>query len=123
MARVLIVEDQPELARIAHVVVTRAGHEARVAFDGAGALALLAAEAFDVVLVDGVLPGGMDGVELVRTIRATPGWTDIPLVAVTARALPEEQEAMREAGVGGLVVKPYRAQELRDAIDQVLVVQ
>jgi CheY-like chemotaxis protein len=120
MARVLIVEDQPELARIAYVVVSRAGHDVHIAFDAHAALDVLANQAFDVVLVDNVMPGGMDGEALVRAIRAEPAWAHLPLVACTAKALPEEQAAMYAAGVCSVVVKPYRAQELRDAITAAL---
>ena len=101
---------QPELAQIAAMVVSRAGHVVQHAYDGAGALAALAAASFDVVLVDSVMPGGMNGEDLVRAIRANPRNADLPLVAVTAKALPEEQEAMLAAGVHAVVVKPYRAQ-------------
>ncbi|MDB5097280.1 MAG: putative sensor/response regulator hybrid [Cyanobacteria bacterium RYN_339] len=120
MARVLIVEDQPELARIAYLVVTRDGHDAQIAFDGYSALAALEGGGFELVLVDNVMPGGMDGEDLVRAIRADAALAHLPLIAVTAKAMLEEQEAMREAGVCAIVVKPYRAQELRDAITREL---
>jgi CheY-like chemotaxis protein len=85
MARVLVVDDHPDTARTFAMLLGRLGHDARAVTDGADALRLARDFLPGVVLIDVQMPG-MDGHDVARGLRATPGLEHILLVAVTGHA-------------------------------------
>lgn len=119
MAHILIVEDEPTNAEVAAVICQSAGHSVAFAAHGEEALTLLAQERFDLALVDVQMPV-MDGLALTRVIRSTPDFADLPILGVTAKAGAHDQASMREAGMTGVVTKPYRNSTLRQAVQEVL---
>jgi signal transduction histidine kinase/DNA-binding response OmpR family regulator len=105
-ARVLVVDDVLANRLVAKAMLAPAGHEVRLASDGQEALGLAAAEPFDVILMDVQMPG-MDGLEATRRIRALPGRSGrVPIVAVTASAMPEQVAACTAAGMDRHLAKP-----------------
>ncbi len=105
--RILVVEDDPLNVRVATGFLAALGHASRAASSGPEALELLARERFDAVLMDLFMPG-MDGFETTRRLRAAPppGAPDLPIVALTASALPEDLERCRESGMQDMLTKP-----------------
>lgn len=103
---VLVVDDNPVNCRLAAIMLERAGHAVTVAGGGAEALARLEEAAFDIVLMDVQMPE-MDGMETTRRIRALEApRAGVPIVAVTANALPKDEQRCAEAGMDGYVTKP-----------------
>jgi signal transduction histidine kinase/ActR/RegA family two-component response regulator len=104
--RVLVVEDNADARDTLQRLLEFEGHSVRVAADGEAALALLRAEAADVVLIDIGLPG-MDGYELARRIRAEiDRERRLVLAAVTGYGLPEDRRRSAGAGFDAHLVKP-----------------
>ncbi|HYD31952.1 MAG TPA: ATP-binding protein, partial [Azospirillaceae bacterium] len=104
--RILLVEDVEMNQELATRMLRSAGHKVTVAGDGAAALAALNRRTFDLVLMDVQMPV-MDGLEATRAIRALEGPTArIPVIAMTAGALPEEIDRCRAAGMDGHLTKP-----------------
>lgn len=87
-----------------------------VAAHGAEALNLLEHEDFDLVLMDCNMPV-MDGYEASRQIRRSGRWPDLPIIALTANAMPEERERCRLAGMSDYLAKPFRREELAALLD------
>ncbi len=114
--RVLVVEDNRLNLRLAVHVLENAGYEVASAADGVAALELLAAESFDLVLMDCLMPG-MDGFEATRRIRHAEAATGehMPIVALTANAMPEDRAACLTAGMDDFVAKPFTRQTLKAA--------
>lgn len=119
VARILIVEDEEANREVALTICRVAGHVCAAANDGQEALERLASEDYDILLVDVLMPR-LDGLELVRMLRATPRWATTPIIGVSARASGSDHAEMLEAGMTAVVTKPYRRGTLLDAIDQVL---
>lgn len=104
--RLLVVDDVAANRQIAQAMLRSAGHEVEVAEDGASALLALTRASFDAVLMDLQMPG-MDGFEATRRIRALPPpISGLPVIALTASALPDQIEATRRAGMNGHLSKP-----------------
>lgn len=116
---ILIVEDNPTNALIAVTICERAGYAATVACDGLEALARLEEGPYDLILTDVQMPR-LDGLALVRRVRADARWVGLPIIAVTARANPAEHGAMHDAGIDQVITKPYHNRELREAIAEAL---
>ncbi|PRA66578.1 hybrid sensor histidine kinase/response regulator [Pseudomonas sp. MYb187] len=115
-ARILLVEDNPVNQLVAKGMLAKLGCEVNIAAHGAEALEQLHATPFDLVLMDCNMPV-MDGYEASRRIRQSGHWPDLPIVALTANAMPEERERCRAAGMNDYLAKPFRREELLALID------
>jgi two-component system sensor histidine kinase/response regulator len=118
---ILLAEDNPINQKIASLMLERAGHRVRVADDGEAALAALADERFDLILMDMQMPG-MGGLEATRLIRSIekPDASPLPIIALTANAYAEDRERCLAAGMNGFVTKPIRREELFAAIAEAM---
>lgn len=114
-AKVLLAEDNPMNQKLAGMLLRRAGCETRVVASGGEAVEAVREEEFDIVLMDVHMPG-MDGLEATRRIRRDLGRGDLPIVAVTASAMPEDREACVEAGLDDFVSKPFTPETLLGVI-------
>ncbi|MCO7525500.1 response regulator [Pseudomonas asiatica] len=110
-ARILLVEDNPVNQLVAKGMLVKLGCQVQLATQGAEALELLEQDEFDLVLMDCNMPV-MDGYEASRRIRQSGRWPDLPIVALTANAMPEERERCRAAGMNDYLAKPFRREEL-----------
>ncbi|MNG09148.1 Sensor histidine kinase RcsC [compost metagenome] len=115
--RVLLVEDNPVNQLVAKGMLVKLGCEVTVAAHGVEALDQLEQRVFDLVLMDCNMPV-MDGYEASRQIRRSGSWSDLPIVALTANAMPEERERCRAAGMNDYLSKPFRREELAAVLDQ-----
>ncbi|WP_238067423.1 ATP-binding protein [Pseudomonas shirazica] len=115
-ARILLVEDNPVNQLVAKGMLAKLGCQVRLATQGVEALELLEQDEFDLVLMDCNMPV-MDGYEASRRIRQSGRWPDLPIVALTANAMPEERERCRAAGMNDYLAKPFRREELLALVD------
>ena len=115
--RVLLVEDNPVNQLVAKGMLSKAGCEVLLALHGAEALEILEHEAVDLVLMDCNMPV-MDGYEATRRIRQQERWADLPIIALTANALPDERERCTAAGMNDYLAKPFRRDELIALLSQ-----
>jgi two-component system cell cycle response regulator DivK len=109
--RILVVEDNELNLKLVRDVLTYAGYEVMEARTGEQGVALAAECSPDLVLMDLQLPG-IDGVEALQQLRASPRTQDVPVVAVTAFAMREDRERAFRSGFDGYVEKPYSVREL-----------
>ncbi len=108
MTRVLIVEDEPDLADPLAYLLRREGFEVEIADDGASALAAFRERGADIVLLDLMLPG-MAGTEVCRQLRAE---STVPIIMLTAKDSEVDIVVGLELGADDYVTKPYSAREL-----------
>jgi DNA-binding response OmpR family regulator len=116
--RVLVVEDEPALADLARLYLERDGFTVDHAVDVSGAEACARRHPPDVVLLDIGLPGGRDGIDLCRAMRARQDWT--PVILVTARDDEVDRVLGLELGADDYVTKPYSPRELVARVKAVL---
>jgi two-component system, OmpR family, KDP operon response regulator KdpE len=107
-SRILVVDDEPQIQRFLKPSLTAAGYEVVEAATGAEALKAVATQAPDLVILDLGLPD-MDGMEVVASLR---GWSDIPIVILSARDRESEKIAALDLGADDYVEKPFGIGEL-----------
>jgi two-component system KDP operon response regulator KdpE len=107
--RILLVDDEPKLVHLVREVLTATGYEVLVASNGEHAVEMVALEQPNLVLLDIVLTGGMDGYEVAHRIRE---FSDIPIVMLTAKV--READLLRgfDAGADDYITKPFSSKEL-----------
>jgi two-component system alkaline phosphatase synthesis response regulator PhoP len=111
MSRILIVEDDRDIAHLIVHYLTNAGHETEVVGNGADALAVLRRTPAELVILDRMLPG-LDGLEVCRAMRADSGLAAIPVIMLTARAEESDRIVGLELGADDYVTKPFSPREL-----------
>ncbi len=116
-ARILLVEDNPVNQLVANGMLAKLGCQVELATQGVEALARLEEQAFDLVLMDCNMPV-MDGYEATRRIRERGRWPGLPIVALTANAMPEERERCLAAGMDDYLAKPFRREDLLAVVDR-----
>lgn len=107
--RVLVVEDDPAIARVLRDAMREAGYAPQCQDNGERALALASREAFDLLLLDVMLPG-LDGLEVCRRLRAQS--IETPILILTARDTLDDKIAGLDAGADDYLVKPFHIAEL-----------
>jgi len=115
--RILVVEDQPDSRQIIRDMLAATDYEITEAEDGEQALAAIAKQRPDLILMDIQLPI-MDGYAATRLIKADPALRSIPIIAVTSYALTGEENIAKAAGCDDYVPKPYSPRELLAKIRQ-----
>jgi len=113
MARILIVDDEPDLALSLNEDLRRQGHETTIASDGEQALEIGRSGAWDLVLLDVMLPK-MDGFEVCSELRRAGVTT--PIILLTARTQEAEKVLGLDSGADDYVTKPFSLRELRARI-------
>src|SRR5271170_1777039 len=113
---ILLVEDEESFVDALTIGLDREGFDVAIARDGQQAMALFGAEAFDIVLLDLMLPK-MSGLDVCRQIRAS---SEVPIIIVSAKGEEVDMVLMLEIGADDYVTKPYRLRELVARIRAVL---
>ena len=111
-ARVLIVDDYPDAAEAASMLITLYGHECRTATSGQDALAQAATFDPEIVILDIGLPD-ISGYEVARMLRGRPGGRSLYLAAVTGWGQPEDRARALAAGFDQHVLKPTDAAKIK----------
>jgi signal transduction histidine kinase/CheY-like chemotaxis protein len=122
--RVLLAEDNPVNRKVVICVLEKNGHRVSIACNGRETLDALAAQEFDVILMDVQMPE-MDGLEATAVIRRDERacGRHVPIIAMTAHAIKGDREACMACGMDGYLSKPVRADELLDALERLPVVR
>src|SRR6266478_472689 len=117
--RILVVEDEEDNRRILRDLLTGADYEMMEAENGEEALAAVARQRPDLILMDIQLPI-LDGYEATRRLKADPILKDVPIIALTSYALSGDEEKARAAGCDDFVPKPYSPRQLLAKIRELL---
>jgi two-component system chemotaxis response regulator CheY len=99
--------------------LVRAGFAVTQAVDGQAALDLARQASFDLVLADVNMPN-MDGISLIRALRAEPNYRHTPILMLTTESLPERKREGKAAGATGWIVKPFDPDQLIATLHRVL---
>lgn len=117
--KILVVDDFSTMRRIIKNLLKDLGFSnIQEADDGSTALPMLQQGDFDFVVTDWNMPG-MQGIDLLRAIRADDKLKHLPVLMVTAEAKKEQIVAAAQAGVNGYVVKPFTAGTLKEKLDKI----
>jgi two-component system chemotaxis response regulator CheY len=118
-ARVLIVDDSRSLRRMIYAALAQDGYEILEGQDAEQALAVVQTSPPDLVITDINMPG-MDGLSLIRFLRALPEFRFTPVLVLTTEWGEEMKRRGLAAGATGWIVKPFNPEQLRRLVGQLL---
>lgn len=117
--KILVVDDDQDTLNLLDLLLTRMGYQIIQAVNGKQALEKAAREQPDLIILDVMMPG-MDGIEVLRQLRNTPGNTSLPILLFTAKSQPEDRAAGYAAGATLYLTKPIQPLELRAYVIKLL---
>ena len=116
---VLIADDDRDILSLVRAVLERSGHEVVSAGDGEEALARVADRRPDLAVLDITMPQ-VDGLEVLRRLRADPQTSDLPVILLSAQAQEADVSRGFAAGASAYVKKPFSPRELVDRVGELL---
>lgn len=119
MARILIIEDNPENLELMRFLLQASGHETISARNGEQGLACVARDAPDLIVCDIQMPV-LDGFGVVRRLRSLEDRKETPCVAVTALAMPEDRRRALAGGFDGYISKPIEPERFVEELERYL---
>lgn len=117
--RILVVEDEPDIAYLLRFIMERQGFGVDSRADGRAALEALEGPVPDLILTDLMLPY-LDGVELIQRVRERDGWKTVPIVMLTARSGESDIVRAFDNGADDYIVKPFQPDELLARVKRLL---
>ena len=119
MSTILIVDDSPVMQRLLSLTLQRVGYDVSSVSNGREALVLLSDGCFDLAIVDLAMPE-MDGITLVRHIRANQHCPHIPVIMLTASGQDQDRVLAGEAGANDFLTKPANSRVLAEAVSRLI---
>ena len=117
--KILVVDDEPNIVLSLEFLMKQAGFQVRTASDGEAALAAVAAETPDLVLLDVMMPR-KNGYEVCQAIRANPDWKAVRIIMLTAKGREVEREKGLALGADDYITKPFSTQEVVERVRELL---
>lgn len=117
--KILIVEDEESLLKLATILITSQGHEVIAVSSGAKALDALAKERVDLVLLDVMLPE-LDGFEVCRRIKQAPETKSLPVIMLTAKKNQVDLDLGDEVGADWYITKPFKSANVIETVERFL---
>ena len=115
--RILFVDDELDIVKLLSQRLTSWGYEVLTATSGEESLRITEEEQPDLVLLDIVMPG-VNGRDVCTRLKTNPKTFDIPVIFLTALAMPHQIEKALNLGADDYIVKPFKAQEMRERIEK-----
>ncbi len=120
MKTILIVDDQPEVRELVEVTLRSDDYRILTEASGEAAVRTALAEHPDVIIMDVMMPGAIDGFQATERIRGDPAMAGCPIIMLTARGQQADRERGLKAGATDYLTKPFSPLELMTKIEQIL---
>jgi CheY-like chemotaxis protein len=116
MGRVLVVDDEPDVLLLCRLNLQQRGHELLEALNGTTALELARERHPEVIVLDLMLPG-MNGYEVLESLKQDERTSDIPVLVLTAKSLRADRERSHGLGASGFLTKPFLPSDLCEMVE------
>jgi DNA-binding response OmpR family regulator len=120
MKRILIVEDQPDIRKLIRMTLEFEDYEIHEATDGGFGQRMAVAIRPDLILLDVMMPGELDGLQVCQRVKADPSLSATKVILLTARGQARDREAGRAAGADEYLVKPFSPLQLIETLERLV---
>ncbi len=120
MKKILVVDDQQAIRRLVEISLQSAERLILEAESGEQAIEIARSEAPDLIIMDLMMPGGIDGFQAIQRLRASPGSVNCPVLVLTAKDQKMERARAFEVGASDYLAKPFRLDALMEKVTKLL---
>jgi CheY-like chemotaxis protein len=120
LKKILIVDDQPEVARLLEIILRREGRQLHFAANGEECLEVARHFNPDLVLLDIMMPGEVDGYEVARRLKKDAATASAHILVLTAKVREQDRREAFAAGADDYISKPFDISDLKTRVDRVL---
>ena len=120
MKKILIVDDSPDTVELLEMTLQRSNFEVLSTGSGEGALEMARTQKLDLILMDVIMPGEIDGLEATRIIKGSPETQGCTVIMISGKRLETDREAGLQAGAQDYFMKPFSPLELIRRVDELL---
>ena len=120
MARILVVDDEPQILTLTKMMLEGAGHEVALAINSQECFKKLEEEKPDLILLDIMLPGGEDGWSICREIKEDEKTRDILVAMFTVRTSDEDKQQSKDCLADAHIGKPFKKEELLSTVEDLI---
>lgn len=120
MNKILIVDDQPEVRELVEITLRSENFQIFQAMNGENAINIARKEKPDLIIMDIMMPGEIDGIEATRMLKNDPETKDILIIILTAKGQMSDLEKGYKAGADDYFIKPFSPLDLIKKVDEVL---
>lgn len=117
---VMIVDDSASIRQVVNLTLRKVGYDVIEAVDGQDALKKLANVKVNLLICDVNMPN-MDGIELVRSLKAMPDYKYVPVIMLTTESQESKKQEGRAAGARAWVVKPFKPEQMLEAVSKLII--
>lgn len=115
--QILLIEDEPNILEAIRFILSRDGFTVKTHSDGATALAEIVARGPDMIILDVMLPN-RSGLDILRELRETDGFGDLPVLMLTARGQKKDRELAERYGASRFMTKPFSNAEVLSCVHE-----
>jgi CheY-like chemotaxis protein len=120
MKKVLIIDDHAQTRQLVKWVLEESGYQLYEASNGNSGLQIANHVKPDLILLDVVMPGELDGIQVCQQLRATPELASVKIILLTSNDQPSDRELGQQAGANVYLVKPFKPASLRGLMAKLL---
>jgi CheY-like chemotaxis protein len=120
MKNILVVDDQPNIRRLIEISLNSGDRQILGAESGESAIDIAQREPLDLIILDVVMPGGMNGFKALELLKKDPKTRDCPVLMLTARTEQSDRERAFEFGARDYITKPFKIQVLQKMVEEIL---
>lgn len=117
---IMIVDDSASLRQVVSIALTGAGYDVIEACDGKDGISKLDGKKINLIVSDVNMPN-MDGLTMVKQIKQMPNYKFVPVIMLTTESKDEMKQAGKEAGVKAWVVKPFKPDQMLNAVSKLIL--
>lgn len=121
MAKILVVDDETAIALLLEYYLDSGGHSVTAARSALGSMCWLDSERFDVVLLDVMMPGPLNGLDVCRILKSDPRTSGTRVLIVSG--VPNMEDPARRAGADGFLAKPFKLDEIASCVEKLAAQQ
>ncbi|WP_432821769.1 response regulator [Trichloromonas sp.] len=120
MKTIMVVDDQPNIRQLVEIALKKDGRRILAVESGERAIEVALSESPDLIIMDVMMPGGMDGFQTIEILRSNPVTCACPVLVLTAKSQESEKRRSEEVGAEGYMAKPFRLTALVEHVERLL---
>lgn len=120
MKTIMVVDDQPNIRQLVEIALRKDGRRILAVESGERAIEMAVSDPPDLIIMDIMMPGGMDGFETIEILKSNPATCSCPVLVITAKSQDSERLRSEQVGAAGYMAKPFKLTTLVDHVERLL---